>query len=228
MHKQKYGKYTGAARAAIVADLKGKIHRQQSLFTKISTAQESALKASYAVTLQLAKAKKPLSDGEIVKRCAIEMAKAFGEDNMVGNFEAVSLSRRTVTRRIFDIQSHVEGKLKGIINDCKYFSLALDESTDVTDVSQLLIFTRTIDSSFEVHEELLKLVSLHNTTKGTDIFDAVNTVVVDHGGFSKLSAVVTDGAPSMQGRRTGFVGLLRENGVNCPALHCIIHQVGEY
>lgn len=72
--------------------------------------------------------------------------------------------------------------------DCKYFSLALDESTDVMDVSQLLIFTRTIDSTFEVHEELLKLVALHDTTKGTDIFNAVNGTVTKYGGFDKLSA----------------------------------------
>uniref|UniRef100_A0A3P8TK50 HAT C-terminal dimerisation domain-containing protein n=1 Tax=Amphiprion percula TaxID=161767 RepID=A0A3P8TK50_AMPPE len=191
-HKEKFEKYTRVARAAVVADLKGTIHRQQSLFTKTTAAQESALKA-YVVTLELTKAKKPLSDGEMVKR-------------------------------IFDIQNHVEEKLKQVMNDCKYFSLALDESTDVTDVSQLLIFTRTIDSSSEVHEELLKLVSLHETTKGTDIFKAVKTVVNEHGGFGKLSAIVTDGAPSMQGRRVGFTGLLHQNGVDYPVLHCIIHQ----
>lgn len=90
-------------------------------------------------------------------RLSVKMTKAFGDDNLVKNFETVSLSRRTVTRRSFDIHDHVEGKLKQFMHDCMY--LALDESTDVMDVSQLLIFTRTIDSSFEVHEELLKLVS---------------------------------------------------------------------
>ncbi len=154
------------------------------------------------------------------------MAKAFGDDNMAKNFETVSPSRRTVTRRIFDIQNHVEGKLKQIMHNCKYFSLALDESTDVMDASQLLIYTRAIDSSSEVHVELLKLVSLHDTTKGKDIFNAVESVVSEHEGFDKLSAVVTDGAPSMQGRRTGFVGLLQQSGTDCPILHCIIHQVG--
>ncbi|KAM6965926.1 general transcription factor II-I repeat domain-containing protein 2A-like [Tautogolabrus adspersus] len=223
-HKDKYDKYNGAARAAIVADLRGKIHRQQSFFTKATTTQESSLKASYAVSLELAKAKKPLSDGEIVKRCAVEMAKAFGDDNMAKNFETISLSRRTVTRRIFDIQNPVEVKLKEVMHDCKYFSLALDESTDVMDVSQLLIYARAIDSSFEVHKELLKLVALHDTTKGRDIFNTVQSVVSEFGGFDKLSAVVTDGAPSMQGKHTGFAGLLQQSGVDCPILHCIIHQ----
>ena len=64
---------------------------------------------------------------------------------------------------MFDIHNHVGGKLKQVMNDCKYFSLALDESTDVMDVSQLLIYTRTIDSSFEVPEELLQLVQLGGT-----------------------------------------------------------------
>ena len=66
------------------------------------------------------------------------------------------------------------------MHDCKYFSFALDESTDVMDVSQLLILIRTIDSSYEVHEELLKLVSLHDTTTGTDIFNAGNSVASIH------------------------------------------------
>ncbi len=114
------------------------------------TVQESSVKASYAVSLVLAKAKKTLSEGEIVKQCAIEMAKAFGDEKMAKNFESVSLSRRTVTRRISDIQCQIQERLKHTINNCRYFSLALDESTDVSDVSQLLIFARTITENFDI------------------------------------------------------------------------------
>jgi hypothetical protein len=45
-----------------------------------------------------------------------------------------------------------------------YGSLCLDDSTDETDVSQL-IFVRSIQSDFSTHEKLLNLVSLHGTTK---------------------------------------------------------------
>ena len=69
------------------------------------------------------------------------------------------------------------------------------------------------------------MASLHDTTKGVDIFNAVQTAVQGYGGFDKLSAVVTDGAPAMKGKHTGFAGLLRQSGVQCPILHCIIHQV---
>lgn len=67
---------------------------------------------------------------------------------MVKNFETVSLSHCTMIS-----QNHVEGKLKQVMNDSNYFSLALDEGTNVMVVSQLLIFTRAIGSSFEVHKE---------------------------------------------------------------------------
>ncbi|KAM3867728.1 general transcription factor II-I repeat domain-containing protein 2-like [Diretmus argenteus] len=222
-HKDTFEKYTGAARLAVIEDLKRKLYKQQSLFIKATTTQKCSLDASYQVALELAKAKKPLCDGETVKKCAALMAKAFGDDKMAKNFESVSLSRRTMTRRIFDINDHVEGKVKQLIKDCSYYSLALDESTDITDVSQLLIYVRTINSAFDSHEELMKLIPLHGTTKGADVFNAVRDVT-EFGGFQNLSAIATDGAPSMQGRHLGFAGLLRQSGVCCPVLHCIIHQ----
>ncbi|XP_056648056.1 general transcription factor II-I repeat domain-containing protein 2-like [Diorhabda sublineata] len=60
--------------------------------------------------------------------------------------------------------------------------------------------------------------------KGKDIYKAVKKAVNRIGGFDKCSEIATDGAPSMTGKKTGLVGLLRENGVACPAIHCIIHQ----
>uniref|UniRef100_G3NBB9 SPIN-DOC-like zinc-finger domain-containing protein n=1 Tax=Gasterosteus aculeatus TaxID=69293 RepID=G3NBB9_GASAC len=167
LHKVKYEKYTEAARTALIADLKSKVHKQQQFFTRATTTQEAALMPS-----------------------------------------------------IFDINDHVEGKMKEVMHNCKYFSLALDDSTDVMDVSQLL---RTVDRSVEVHEELLKMVPTM-PPRARIYSTQCNSVANAYGGLDKLSAVVTDGAPAMQGRRTGFAGLLQQSGVNCPIMHCIIHQ----
>ena len=74
-------------------------------------------------------------------------------------------------------------------------------------------------------EELLDLVPLYNTTKGIDIFEAVNQTLqkldID---FSKCSAIVTDGAKAMVGSKNGFFGLIKQRGLNFPVIHCIIHQ----
>ncbi|KAG5888626.1 hypothetical protein JTB14_022642 [Gonioctena quinquepunctata] len=71
---------------------------------------------------------------------------------------------------------------------------------------------------FSVAEEMLHLIPLHGTTKGTDIFEAVNKVVSDYGGFDKCSYIVTDGARAMVRTEIVFAGLLKQYNINCLGL----------
>jgi hypothetical protein len=145
---------------------------------------------------------------------------------MAETFETVSLSHQTVTRRAH-MDKHVRSRLCNVIEKV-FFSLCvcvcLDDSTDQTDVSQLLIFVRAIQSDFSTHKELLNLVSLHGTTKGSNIFQVVHNCVEKYGGFDKCSSIATDGTKAMVGEQKGFSGLLRKSGVKCSIFHCIIHQ----
>jgi hypothetical protein len=152
------------------------------------------------------------------------MAKAFGDSSMAEKFETVSLSHQTVARRVAHMDEHVRSRLCNVTEKCVYFSLCLDDSTDQTDVSRLLIFVHAIQCDFSMHEEFLNLVLLHGTTKGSDIFEAVRNCVNKYGGFNKCSSIVIDGAKAMAGEQKGFSGLLRKSGVKCPIFHCIIHQ----
>jgi hypothetical protein len=151
-----------------VNDFKKKLKQQTRMFTEVAKVQTCSLAASYT-TLELAKSKKPFSDGSLVENCAIEMAKTFGDSSMVEKFETVSLSHQTMARRVAHMDEHVRSRLRNVTDKSVYIS-CLDDSTDQTDVSQLLIFVLVIQSDFSTHEELLNLVSLHGTTKGSDIF----------------------------------------------------------
>ncbi|CAG9574819.1 unnamed protein product [Danaus chrysippus] len=194
------------------------------MFSKVSTENEQSLAASYEVSLQLARAKKPFSDGALIKKCAVEMAKRFMQPKLAEKFESVALSHQTVARRIEDMGNYITKSLCDYFVDCEYYSICLDESTDQTDVSQLIIFIRCISKDFTITEEMLDLIPFHGTTKGSDIFEAVNKTIVEYGGFRKCSCIVTDGAKAMTGKVTGFAGLLIQNGIDCPLFHCIIHQ----
>lgn len=224
LHEEKYKKHVGEARKIVVAEYKKKLTQQTSFFSKINTDNEQSLAASYEVCLQLAKAKKSFSDGVLIKQCAVAMAYRFMQPKLAEKFESVALSHQTVARRIEDMGEFVSKKLCDYIVNCEYYSLCLDESTDQTDISQLIIFIRCISKDFSITEEMLNLVPLHGSTKGSDIFQAVNKTVMEYGGFQKCSCIVTDGAKAMTGNVTGFAGYLKQNGIDCPLIHCIIHQ----
>ena len=64
-------------------------------------------------------------------------------------FEKMSLSRRTVTRRVELIYEDLTSSLNEKAESFKLYSLALDESNDIKDTAQLLIFIRGINDSFE-------------------------------------------------------------------------------
>ena len=102
-----------------------------------------------------------------------------------------------------DLSDNVKLQLQTNVKNYKYFSLALDESTDVSDISQLLVCIRTVDENFIVCEELLKTCPLYGSAKGIDIFNSLVSVVESYGGFEKCECVVTGGARAM------FLNLLR-------------------
>ncbi|GCC25077.1 hypothetical protein chiPu_0003482 [Chiloscyllium punctatum] len=85
-------------------------------------------------------------------------------------FENVSLSRCTATKRIGDIVRNLELQLQHRAVNFDFFSLALDESCDVCDTAQLLIFLRGITTDFKITEELAAMQSMKGTTTGNDLF----------------------------------------------------------
>ena len=49
-------------------------------------------------------------------------------------------------------------------------SVAIDESTDTTDIAQLAIFIRGVDDNFQISEEFVELAPMKGTTTADDIF----------------------------------------------------------
>ena len=107
----------------------------------------------------------------------------------------------------------------------------MDESTDIDDTAQLLIFVRGISENFEITEELLSMESMKDATTGEDIFECVeNTFRTVELPWQKMVSVTTDGYPSLTGKSVGLPKRLSDRvaEINCTRelifLHCIIHQ----
>jgi hypothetical protein len=108
---EKFNKYDGESGVALVNDFKKKLKQKTAMFTKVAKVQTYSLAISYTVALEMAKSKKPFSDESFVKKCAVEMTKAFGDSGMTEKFETVSLSHQRMVRRVAHMDQHVRNRL---------------------------------------------------------------------------------------------------------------------
>ena len=95
--------------------------------------------------------------------------------------------------------------LQQVISDiCRLesgFAIQLDESTDLTNCAQLLIFVRYVGKE-GIKEEFLMNAALEATTKGDDIFQMVNSFFKQYGlKWENLRGCTTDKAPAMLGQK---------------------------
>ncbi|XP_071037830.1 general transcription factor II-I repeat domain-containing protein 2-like [Parasteatoda tepidariorum] len=228
-HFQNYSKYTGSLRTEKFEAMKRGLKSQQSSFTKLKTEQEAATRASFRVALEIAKRGKPFTDGEMIKECIIAVAEEMCPEK-VNLLKTVSMSANTVARRVENIAENISSQLFDKNVHVEWFSLALDESTDVSDTAQVLIYIRGVDKSYEVHEELLDMYSIHGTTTGTDIFKGVEMAINQKNlRWKNLKCITTDGGKNMSGKDKGVVALVskaveNDGGSKPLVLHCIIHQ----
>lgn len=127
--------------------------------------------------------------------------------------------------------SFKDSQLKRKVKSFIAFSVLVDESTDITDVAQLVVFIRGDDDTLTVTEEFVELASMTDTTTAADIF-TILVGALDRLGvnWSCVVSLATDGAPSMIGKKAGVVTKFREKvqtangGCDFGTFHCILHQ----
>ena len=91
--------------------------------------------------------------------------------------ERTSLPCLTVLCRTNDLSDKIKEILKERLKSREAFILALDESTNIRDTAQLVIFIRAVTADFDIVEEFLDMASLSSTTIGQDICEQVLEVV---------------------------------------------------
>jgi hypothetical protein len=186
--------------------------------------------ASYAAANVIARHSKPFQEGEFLKEawlaCASSLFDDFdNKDKIIQRIRDTPLSRNIIKERILKLAENVTDQQKMDISSASFISLCLDESTDVTKSACLTVFARYCVGNV-IKEELIAIKLLLTTTKGTDICTAVkNSLAEKEIDLKKIVSVTTDGAPSMVGKKIGFISLFQTDvGHSILQFHCIIHQ----
>ena len=129
----KFSEYRGQTRKDKINRLKLCLENQCSIFQKQNTESEKNTQASYEVAKLIAKNMKPFTDGDFVKDCLMAVVEVICPEKKK-LFSNVSLSATTVTRRIEEMSEDVKTRQQDCLKNLQYFSIAIDESTDTTDV----------------------------------------------------------------------------------------------
>ncbi|XP_068243859.1 protein FAM200C-like [Palaemon carinicauda] len=138
----------------------------------------------------------------------------------------IPLSARVIKERISILAEKCEGTSDFFRKKSKEFAIQLDETTDVSSNSQLMVYIRYRGSD-EIEEEMLLCSPLELRTRGIDVFNKVDAC------FKKTSvdlkwedciAVSVDGAPAMLGHINGFVAWAKQQNPDIIVIHCMIHR----
>jgi len=158
---------------------------QSDKLIKFVKKSDNLVSASFDVAKSIAVWGKPFSDGDFIKMswldCADNLFQDFdNKDAIIQRIKDLSISRNTIKERILSMNSNIENQLIHDLNQSSFFSICIDESTDITSSARLSIISRFCIND-EVREELIKLASVPAKTTGENICEVVVNVLEDIG-----------------------------------------------
>ncbi|CAJ1078465.1 general transcription factor II-I repeat domain-containing protein 2-like [Xyrichtys novacula] len=137
---------------------------------RVWTRQGDYNSASFAGSLAIVRNGKPFTDGEYAKTFMLDVANELfddlpNKDKIIKRIQDMPLSARTVHDRTVMMATQVEETQVKDINAAPFFSLALDESTDVSHLSQFSVIARYAAGD-TLREESLAVLPIKGSTRG--------------------------------------------------------------
>lgn len=120
--------------------------------------------------------------------------------------------------------SDVKQQVLDSVRESHSFSIQLDETTDVANCAQLMVYVHYV-KELSVHEEFLFCHPLPSRTTAEEIFKVLNDFMQENNiDLGCCCGICTDGARAMTGRHSGLVKKVQEVAPAAVWTHCIIHR----
>ena len=133
------------------------------------------MSVSYEIALLVAKNKKPHTIAEeLIMPAAKVLVKHVIGDKADSKLNSVSVSNNTIQLRFAEMSTDVKEQVITEVQSSKYgFATQLDESTDVSNCSQLLFYV-CYATKYAIRSELLLINEIRTTTKRKDVFELID------------------------------------------------------
>lgn len=195
-----------------INELRGQYDKATRLITLM--AQPQAYECSLQVLWILGKHKKPFNDSKKIKECMAAVAETLldGKEGkeLKEKVKQIPISA-TSTRRAALLFQGVQTQFDCAVQ--RATALPADESTDMNDNGQLLVYIRfylLYQESKAFVEDVLSITSLK--TRREDIYSAIKEMLTERRiNLKNVYFITTDGVRSMVGREIGAVTRLKED-----------------
>ena len=156
---------------------KRKKREQKQLLKATTSSNVSVLRASFLVANRIAKAKKPFTIGEeLILPAAKDFCRELLGEDAVQKVARVPFLASTITRRNDEIAEDIEAQLLERITESPWYTIQVDESTDVDSKAAMPVFVPYIFQE-DVHEDMLCALLLPTNTTAAELFKSLNDYI---------------------------------------------------
>ena len=197
----------------------------EQAFQKQLSLNKGAIKIAMECLYWLVKAEVPHMS---LYASMLEAVKFMGCDklNHLHHGENAKYTSHRITEEFFQVLGdQIETvELENLLKS-SFYSIMIDESTDISVINEMVIYGRYIDSSAIVKTSFLKIVQLTNGTADT-IEEALLGFLSDKSiPLSRLVGFGSDGASVMTGCVSGVATRLKHKQPILTSIHCVAHRL---
>ena len=154
----------GDQRKKAVLELRRRANQSKTFCSKWMNSSTSSTSASFIAAREIACHGKPFTDGEYLKETFIKISEHLFSDfkdknKIIQKIKDMPLSAKTVKDRTIRMAANISSQQISDINSAPGYSIACDGSKDISDVEQISLFCRYVNST-GLKEEFIEIILL--------------------------------------------------------------------
>ncbi|KAL4120900.1 hypothetical protein QTP88_013509 [Uroleucon formosanum] len=154
-------------------------------------------------------------------RCSQEIQNHYNSIKNIFSGMSKSIQNDLISR----ISEFLINQIKNEIKQCKFYSIQIDDTTDISQKTQCSIIIRYVTDKSELVERFLGFHNVSEDRTAQGLFNLVNSVLHEFDIENKLVGQCYDGACVMSGHLTGLQARVKEVAPNALFTHCLAHRL---